>query len=473
MSDRPPSVLIVDDEPLNLELLEQELEVLGYLIRTVPDGTEALRAARDNPPDLILLDILMPGVDGIEVCRELKRADETVDVPVIFMTALTDLQNKVSAFAAGGVDYVTKPFQVEEVLARVRTHVELRRVSRELRDRNRLLEQEIERHGRARQTIEVLREEIQSELMFDEIVGRSPALRAALERLDRVAATDAAVLISGETGTGKELFARAIHNRSKRAGGPLIKVNCAALPGDLIESEMFGHEAGAFTGATRQRRGRFELADTGTLFLDEVGELSPEAQAKLLRVLQEGELERVGGTGTIEVDVRVVAATNLDLAEAARLKTFREDLYYRLNVFPIEVPPLRERSGDIALLARHFSSAAARKFGKLIGDIAPDSLSALQNYTWPGNVRELQNVIDRAAILSNGPLLEIHDDLDGGRPRAAVSGTLEEVESAYIRRVLEESDWVIEGERGAAKRLGLNPSTLRGRMRKLTIVRTG
>jgi len=468
MSDRP-RVLIVDDEPLNLELLSQELEVLGYDVDEARSGEEALQRTVDQQPDVILLDVMMPSMDGFEVCRRLKAGQDTRDVRVVFMTALADVEDKVKAFEVGGVDYVTKPFHVEEVLARVATHAELRRATRDLVDHNRRLEEEIDRHRRAQQTIEVLREEIQSELKFDEIIGESPVLADALAQLDQVAKTDVTVLISGETGTGKELFARAIHDRSPRSGGPLIKINCAALPRDLIESELFGHEEGAFTGATRQRKGRFELADEGTLFLDEVSELSAEAQAKLLRVLQERELERVGGTKSISVDVRVIAATNKDLTKAVESGGFREDLYYRLNVFPIRVPALRERAGDVELLARHLMAVAARKVGKSFSGIAPGSLASLVGYSWPGNVREMQNVIDRAAILSNGSQLEIQDSLDGQRRHT--TGTLENVERAYIEQILEETSGMIEGPHGAAGRLGLNPSTLRGRMRKLGIAK--
>ena len=467
---KQPRILIVDDEPLNLELLRQELDVLGYVLDEARSGEEALQRAGETPPDVILLDIMMPGMDGFEVCRRLKISEGTRDVPVIFMTALSEIADKITAFEVGGVDYVTKPFQVEEVLARVGTHVELRRTTLELIERNQRLEEEIEQHQRARQTIEHLREEIQTELKIDEIIGESPVLKDALARLDQVAKTNATVLISGETGTGKELFARAIHDRSPRTGGSLIKVNCATLPRDLIESELFGHEEGAFTGAARRRKGRFELADEGTIFLDEVSELSLEAQAKLLRVLQEREFERVGGTKSITIDVRVIAATNQDLSEAVGAGKFRDDLYYRLNVFPIRVPALRERVGDVALLVRHFMDDAARKLGRTFTGVAPASLASLERYAWPGNVRELQNVVDRAAIVSSGPLLEIVDSFDRGVRNAG--GTLDEVERDYIVQVLEETNWVIEGPDGAAKRLGLNPSTLRGRMRKLGIAKS-
>ena len=464
-----PRILIVDDEPLNLELLEQELEELGYEIVAARNGQEALDATQTRAPDVILLDVLMPGMDGFEVCRQLKASPMTCDVPVLFMTALSDVNDKLKAFDAGGVDYIVKPFQSEEVIARVSTHLQLHRARRELAEQNERLREEIEAHRQARQTIEYLREEIRYELNFTDIVGQSPALREALKKLEQVADTDATVLIQGETGTGKELFARAIHQRSRRDAKPLVKVNCAALPSDLIESELFGHEQGAFTGATRQRKGRFELADSGTIFLDEVAELSAEAQAKLLRVLQEREFERVGGTTNITVDVRVIAATNKDLTNAVRTGGFRDELYYRLNVFPIVIPPLRQRSGDVSLLAQHFTDIAGGKLNKLFQGIEPSALATLERYSWPGNVRELQNVIERAAILSTGPLLEIGDSLSGENVRQTPGGTLEDVERAYITQVLEESNWVVEGDVGAASRLGLHPSTLRGRLRKLGI----
>ena len=464
-----PRVLIVDDKPYNLDLLDQELEVLDYQIDMASSGEEALAMVQERPPDLILLDIMMPGMDGIETCRRFKEDEATRRIPIIFMTALSDVENKIDAFKAGGVDYVTKPFQVEEVLARVRAQIELVQTQKQLAERNSELEEEIEKHRSARQTIEVLREEIETELKFEEVVGKSAALVDALKLVEQVAATDVTVLIQGDTGTGKELFARAIHARSPRGKGPLIKLNCAALPRDLIESELFGHEAGAFTGATKRRKGRFELADGGTLFLDEVGELSAEAQAKLLRVLQEHELERVGGTDSLKVDVRVVAATNKDLRQAIDKDDFREDLYYRLNVFPITVPTLRERTGDVALLAEHFMNASAAKLGKSFSEIESASMKNLEGYHWPGNVRELQNVIDRAVVLSREPVLQISDVLAREPGTDAMTGTLEEVEYNHILGILEQTKWVIEGEQGAAKHLGLNPSTLRGRMRKLGI----
>jgi len=468
-NDHRATVLIVDDEPLNVELLCQELEFQGYLLETAENGEAALAICEERLPDLILLDIMMPGIDGLETCRRLKTEARTREVPVIFMTALSGLDDKMSAFEAGGVDYIAKPFQTEEVLARVGTHLRLRQALQELTLRNRQLEDEIERHNRARQTIDYLRDEIETGLGFSEIIGRSSALRAVLDQLEQVAPTRATVLIEGETGSGKELFARAIHDRSPRRDGPLIKLNCAALPRELVESELFGHEEGAFTGAGKTRKGRFELADGGTLFLDEVGELPPEAQAKLLRVLQEQEFERIGGTRPIKVDVRIVAATNRDLGEAAEKGDFRADLYFRLNVFPLRIPPLRERASDILLLATHFAQRSAAEYARPFSGFTERTADMLQNYPWPGNVRELQNIVERWVILARTPLIDVREPL--GRRSAAHGETLEEVERAHIAHVLGEADGVIEGAGGAAARLGLNPSTLRARIRKLGIMR--
>ncbi len=315
-----------------------------------------------------------------------------------------------------------------------------------------------------------LQEEIQEQHNFHEIVGNSPALTRVFSLVESVAETNATVLIAGETGTGKELIARAIHARSRRAQRPLIKLNCAAIPSGLVESELFGHERGAFTGATTQRRGRFELADGGTIFLDEVGELSAQAQAKLLRVLQERAFERVGGSQTIKVNVRIIAATNGDLAQMVKAGTFRADLFYRLNVFPLAMPRLRERRSDIPLLARHFLAMYAHKLGKPLEGIAPISMERLTRYNWPGNVRELQNVIERMAILASGTTLEIHEALlTPAAPdvAAAPAGSLEQVARQHIERVLNDCKGIIEGKRGAAAILGLKPSTLRYRMKLL------
>ena len=320
-----------------------------------------------------------------------------------------------------------------------------------------------------------LRNEVKTVFDVDEIVGRSPALRAVLHKVDQVAATGVAVLLLGETGSGKELIARAVHARSGRNGRPFIAVNCAALPPTLIESELFGHEKGAFTGATQARAGRFELADGGTLFLDEIGDLEPAMQAKLLRTLQAGEIQRIGSARVQKVDVRVIAATNRDLDAAMREGRFRSDLYYRLGVFPIEVPALRERRDDIPLLVWHFIQSRQRSLGRQITHIADAAMDVLVAYDWPGNVRELQNVIDRALILSPGPALRLEEALKVAPTRAARSAaspeTLRDAERAHIIGVLERCAWILEGRGQAADRLGLRPSTLRNRMRKLDIQR--
>jgi formate hydrogenlyase transcriptional activator len=308
---------------------------------------------------------------------------------------------------------------------------------------------------------------------FEQIIGNSPALESVLEQVEQVAPTDSTVLIQGETGTGKELIARAVHNLSARCGRPFIKLNCAAIPFDLLESELFGHERGAFTGAIAQKVGRFELADKGTLFLDEVGDIPPGLQPKLLRVLQEQQFERLGSTRTHQVDVRLVAATNRNLIDMVKRNEFRSDLYYRLNVFPIPLPPLRERREDIPALVQHFVEMYARRMGKQIENIATETISALASYDWPGNIRELQNFIERSVILSAGsafrpPLAELKRC-----PEVQSMGaiTLEEAERDHIRKTLEQTRWVVGGPNGAAARLGIKRPTLYFRMQKLGISR--
>ncbi|MGH8658203.1 MAG: sigma-54 interaction domain-containing protein [Gammaproteobacteria bacterium] len=312
------------------------------------------------------------------------------------------------------------------------------------------------------------REEFRRRDQFSEIIGDSPEMAEIYGQIDLVAATDATVLLIGETGTGKELVARALHQCSGRKDKLLVIVNCAALPAELIESELFGHEKGAFTGATAQRKGRFELAGEGTIFLDEVGELSAQAQAKFLRVLQERSFERVGGSATLRVNLRVIAATNRDLAQMVKGGSFREDLFYRLNVFPIRVPPLRERRDDIPRLARHFLRQNARTLGRSLRDFSAQSVERLVQYSWPGNVRELQNVIERAAILAVGPIVEVNDPVLQSKPdipaQTPDSHTLQQVERAHTERMLEKCRWKIEGAKGAAAVLGLKPSTLRYRI---------
>ena len=320
-----------------------------------------------------------------------------------------------------------------------------------------------------------LQEEIKTEHNFEEIIGQSAPVRGLLRKVEQVAPTNSTVLIRGETGTGKELLARAVHDRSRRKGRPLVKVNCGSIPSGLVESELFGHEKGAFTGATQRRIGRFELADGGTIFLDEVTELPADTQVKLLRVLQEGEFERVGSSHTIKVDVRVIAATNRNLQEVMRNGSFRADLFYRLNVFPLEVPALSERPEDIPLLVNFFLSKFAKSLGKEVHGVSQSSMEHLCRYRWPGNIRELQNVIERAVVLAKGPVVQIDQSLlrseDSSNAADSFIDTLENNERQHILKALHATAWVIHGKQGAAELLGINPSTLRSRIEKLGIKR--
>ena len=488
------TILIVDDTPANVGVLLDHLSQYGFHVLVAESGASALKQLTRARPDLILLDVMMPGMDGFETCRRLKADAATREIPVIFMTALSETLDKIRGFDAGAVDYVTKPFQHEEVLARITTHLTLRRLQTQLQEANDHLEQRVaERTAELSQAnaslkevleeVEKLKNQLQAENLylqeelklnhnFEEIIGGSGALKKVLRKVERVATTDATVLILGETGTGKELIARAIHNLSTRSARPLVKVNCASLPTELIESELFGHEKGAFTGAIARRAGRFELADGGTVFLDEIGDLPLKLQAKLLRVLQEGEFERLGSSRTLKVDVRMIAATNRDLSKAINEGTFREDLYYRLNVFPVTLPSLRERPDDVPLLVRHFVAKYSKKMGRPIDTIPQPVMDTLERYAWPGNVRELENIIERAVILADEATLQLDDTLeaDTALPTAR-TGTLEDVERTHILQILEETNWRIRGKRGAAEILDINPSTLRSRMQKLGIER--
>ncbi len=490
------SILIVDDIPENIAVLLDYLTERGFRVLVAEDGESAIEQLQFAKPDLILLDVMMPGIDGFDTCRLVKQNVETKDIPIIFMTALTDVNDKVKAFDAGAVDYITKPIQHEEVLARVNTHLSLRRLQKELRQMNIVLEEKVEERtseltlsnkklkaaleelqllkNKLQQENIYLKEEIDFSHNFNEIITNSRGMKLLLTQIEQVAGTDSTVLILGETGTGKELIARAVHSTGKRSSHPLVKVNCAALPANLIESELFGHEKGAFTGALAKKIGRFELADGGTIFLDEIGDLPLELQSKLLRILQEGEYERLGNPHTFEVDVRVIAATNRNLEESIDNGTFREDLYYRLNVFPLQLPPLRERENDIPLLVKFFTEKYCRKIGKDITQIPQSTIDLFESYHWPGNIRELENVIERAVIISNTNILEVNEMLLPRRlthENTPKPGTLKEAERDFIQAELEKSNWIIDGKRGAARKLGLAPSTLRDRMKKLGISR--
>jgi PAS domain S-box-containing protein len=420
----------------------------AFIERVHPDDRGELQSHARHCVDTL-------GTDQLEF--RIVRPDGTVRWIASRGQALADSEGHAARVLGMAVD-ITDRKHVEETLQK--TLEEVRRLKENTEAENIYLRQEVS---------EVYR--------FGEIVSGSDAICAVLKQAEQVALTDTSVLITGETGTGKELLARAVHARSKRNDRPLVKLNCASLPASLVESELFGHEKGAFTGATNKRIGRFELADNGTIFLDEIGELPLELQAKLLRVLQEGEFERVGSSRTTKVNVRVIAATNRDLRRAVREKSFREDLYFRLNVYPINMPPLRQRKEDIGLLAMAFLNETSRRLGRSFGGLPQKVIEALQQYDWPGNVRELQNVVERAAVISTGTVLELPEGwqaLKGEQPteRDDRSVTLKELERDHIVRVLQRTHWRIEGGRGAAAILGINPSTLRSRMQKLGIQRS-
>jgi len=442
-------VLIVDDEEGIRTVLADLFESLGFGCRLEGDGRSGLKAAAAEDHDLAILDLSLPGFDGIELLRGVKEARP--ELPVIIITGYASMDTALQALKLGAYDYITKPFNLDDVQMVAERAIERRR----LIDENRYLKDELWRR-----------------FGFDNVIGLSPEVQKAYVLAAKVADSSASVLILGETGTGKEYLARAIHYQSPRADEPFVKVSCAALPESLLESELFGHEKGAFTGAIARRIGRFELADGGTVFLDEVGDTTPTTQIKLLRVLQEKQFERLGGNDTLSVDVRIIAATNRDLKQAIADKHFREDLYYRLNVVPIFLPPLRERKEDIPELVQHFIRKYCDETGKEIDGISPDGLAALQRHSWPGNIRELENCIERAVILCQGKTILPQHLLFGDgaspagsaapSPQAAEPRTLREAEKAHIMRILDE----YRGNQSrAASILGIDRKTLRNKIR--------
>src|SRR5215510_6260675 len=380
MNEEIPFVCVVDDDSSMRESLRNLIRSVGLNVQTFASAQEFLRIPRPDAPSCLVLDVQLPGLSGLELQQKL--AHDDVQIPIVFITGYGDIPMTVRAMKAGALEFLTKPFDDEDLLQAI--------------------QQAIMRDHRARQQRGSL-----AQHNFDDIMGASATLKAVLGQVQVVAPTDSTVLINGETGTGKELVARAIHKNSSRSNRAFVKLNCAAIPSGLLESELFGHEKGAFTGAVAQRMGRFELANGGTLFLDEVGDIPLELQPKLLRVVQEQEFERLGSTRTIHANVRLVAATNRDLVQMTAEKEFREDLYFRLNVFPIRIPPLREREGDIPLLVRHYVCKYAQRMHKQIETIPEPAMAQLCHYSWPGNVRELQNFLERAVILTPGRVLQV------------------------------------------------------------------
>src|SRR5215831_10167422 len=461
MPEDNPCVFVVDDDQSTRASLSDLLRSTGLNVQTFASAHEFLTSPRPDVPSCLVLDVQLPGCSGLELQQEL--AQGHVPIPIIFITGHGDIPMTVRAMKAGASEFLTKPFRDEDLLTAVAQALH---------------------HGRPRApgmhppaaATPAAGDDRRRDSRFAEIVGHSAALRRVLQQVELVAPTDATVLIDGETGTGKELLARALHTRSARHAGPFITLNCAAIPAGLLESELFGHEKGAFTGAMTQRLGRFELANGGTLFLDEIGDLPLELQPKLLRVLQDHAFERLGSSRTLRTNVRLVAATHRDLLAMVQQGTFREDLYYRVHIFPLTVPPLRERRDDIPLLVRHFAQQDAHQLHKPLAPIPTEAMDKLVHYDWPGNVRELQNVIERAVILSaNGTLWpQVPARSPGARSAAPVSPqseTLDDAMRTHILDALHATNWVLAGPHGAAARLGLKRTTLICRMAKLEIVR--
>ena len=448
MAEASTTILVADDDSGMRESLVRALRRDGFTVVTAEDGTAALEALRRTHVDLLVADLRMPGLDGLELQRAAKLLAPETEIVVI--SGHGTVEEAVEAMKEGAYDFLTKPFDRAVLIRTVRQALERRTLILENRSLQRRLD-ELTGAG--------------------ELIGQSPAVRDVLDLVRQVAPTSATVLIEGESGTGKELVARALHDLSQRRGRPFVRVNCAALPETLLESELFGYEKGAFTGAVGRKEGRFQLADGGTLLLDEVGDLSPLTQAKLLRVLQEGEFEPLGATRTIKVDVRVVAATNQDLAQLVKDKRFREDLYYRLQVITVTVPPLRERSEDIPLLAHHFLRRFATKNRRELDGFTEAALRCLLDYNWPGNVRELEHAVERAVILARGRLLDIADlpeAVTQTEPTARVVSIpigmpLDEVEQRLIDETLRQT----KGDKElAAKLLGIASRTIYRKLRE-------
>lgn len=458
------AILIVDDEPNYLIVLSELLRDEGFEVFTAPGGKEALKIVKEVDLDMVISDMQMPGMDGMALLAEIKELDD--DLPVLIITAYAEVDKAVKAMQAGAFSYLSKPFSNDELIVSINKAVSHRS----------LLKENIR-----------LRQEIRERNSFGGMVGKNPRMKQVYELIEKVAPTPASVLITGESGTGKELVAKAIHVNSPREPYPFITVNCAALADNLLESELFGHEKGAFTGAASMRKGRFELADKGTIFLDEIGEIPLALQSKLLRVLQERTLERVGGTRTMTIDVRIISATNKDLKEEVQQGRFREDLFYRLNVIHVALPALRERMDDLPLLVQYFVQKCVDNLAKEQLQISPDALRLLMNLPWEGNVRELENTIERAAILCNNDIIEPEDvqpesisvdssaswtqelDLFQLIPDSVkLNDVLYIVEEKMLTQALEESNNI---QARAAEMLGITKSLLQYKMKKYGIMK--
>lgn len=441
MTDKTSTVLVVDDDSGHRGMLEALLARWGFAVMSAPDGREAVERVAERPFDVVLMDIRMPDMDGIAALKAIRAYNPAV--PVVLMTAYSAVESAVEAMKSGAVDYLIKPLDFDLLKATLTKTLE---------------------HS------EEVRPDARAAAPVEGIVGGGPAMRRMLDMIHTVAPSEATVLITGKSGTGKELVARAIHNQSRRKDGPWVAVNCAALSENLLESELFGHEKGAFTGADRRRDGRFLQADGGTLFLDEIGEIPLLMQVKLLRAIQQREIQRVGGDATLKTDVRIVAATNRDLMEEVAAGRFREDLYYRLNVVSIQVPSLQERREDIPLLAEHFLKVFGERNRKEVKGFTPKAMDMLVKYPWPGNVRELENAVERAVVLLFGSYISERElplavtrafEDEGVAP--AEGGTLEEVEREAILRML---DCVGDNKSEAAKRLGISRKTLHTKLKR-------
>jgi DNA-binding NtrC family response regulator len=446
------TILIVEDEAKMRRLLELNLGDDGFTVLSAGDAEAGLNILRKEDVDLVVTDLKLPGMSGLEFLQAAKRTNASL--PVVVMTAFGSVETAVEAMKAGASDYVLKPFSLVEMRMVVHKELDVRR----LREENRSL-----------------REALGQKYGHPNVVANSAAMQQVLSTVERIAPTNSTVLLGGESGVGKDLIARVIHQKSRRANGPFVKINSTAIPENLLESELFGYEKGAFTGATTTKPGKFELADKGTLFLDEIGDVPAATQVKLLRVLQEREFERLGGTRTLKVDVRLVAATNRDLRAALEEGTFRQDLYYRLNVVPIDIPPLRAHKEDIPELANLFLARFAKESGRQISGISPAALRILTNFHWPGNVRELENIIERSCALAQGPVLEaddIHLDVERVKPPQVgdaflPSGmTMDQWEEEMIREAVKRSNG---NKSQAARLLGLSRNALRYRLSRMGI----